>query len=262
VSRLLDDDVSPVIRSDFSNQPAWEALRARIAAPGEDGILASVSFIEDRAYEGITPDQVHALFENDDAHAIAIVADTTTMNDAESPLLVIDLLKTATEIRVATRDLWALENCVSCEIAIFDDYALVEEGGMWRFSENKALTLGGNQAREAALSGEPSGQIRATSFDGLLPLALHPLVVRTDHSNGAAWNAIRHVIEAPNELGFRAYVDYLDDSTLHGATSDRIRGMVPPGYSQPIVIIADRKSMIDEGMPLLVFGLTKRVKEL
>jgi len=143
---MFDSDLSPVIRSDFSNQTAWDALRARIATPSEDEFLANVEYIEDPAYEGITPDQVHALFADDSTHAIAIVADTTTMNHSESPLLVIDLLKTATEIRVASHDLkrvkelrvipselWAIENNLSWSNMSFSEFVdSADDDGIFR----------------------------------------------------------------------------------------------------------------------------------
>jgi hypothetical protein len=38
---------TPVLRTDFSDQTAWEALLAAIATPNEDGFMAYVEFVEE-----------------------------------------------------------------------------------------------------------------------------------------------------------------------------------------------------------------------
>jgi hypothetical protein len=85
---LLTSGDMPVIRTDFSDQGAWEAVRAAILAPGEDGEIfrAHVEFVDDPGLADSTPEQVLALVTDEfaDRHACLFIVDKTTIGSPGS----------------------------------------------------------------------------------------------------------------------------------------------------------------------------------
>lgn len=95
-------DTSLVLRTDFTDDQAWEALKAAISAENEHD---EASFVSDPAYDGAT---VRALIETDVAAADdekvchVFVADAVAMTGGEHALLVVDLFSPPYEaVRVA-----------------------------------------------------------------------------------------------------------------------------------------------------------------
>jgi Domain of unknown function (DUF6924) len=54
-----------------------------------------------------------------------------------------------------------------------------------------------------------------------IPVTQHPLVLRTDFSDQAAWETICVTIREPAD-GFIAYVDCLEDTQYAGVAKDRL----------------------------------------
>ena len=121
-----------VLRTDFSNQAAWDAIRARISTP-VDGFHAYVMFVEDRAYDGLTKPQILELFEQEN-QSFVIVADRISMTHAEHPLLVIDLFdEAAQEFRTIPSGVQAIENNLSIGNMDFEEFASAAgEDGVFR----------------------------------------------------------------------------------------------------------------------------------
>jgi hypothetical protein len=95
-------DTSLVLRTDFSDDLAWEALKAAISTEDEHG---EATFVSDRAYDGAT---VQSLTDTDVAAADdakvchVFVADGVAMTGGEHALLVVDLFSPPYEsVRVA-----------------------------------------------------------------------------------------------------------------------------------------------------------------
>lgn len=93
---------SLVLRTDFSDDLAWEGLKAAISAEDEHG---EATFVSDPAYDGAT---VQALVDADVAAADdakvfhVFVADLVAMTGGEHALLVVDLFSAPYErVRVA-----------------------------------------------------------------------------------------------------------------------------------------------------------------
>lgn len=85
-----EDLTSLVLRTDFSNDAAWDAVRAAI--DGAD-VHRSATYVSDPLFTGVS---VQALVDedaaaDDDKLFYLFLADTTTMIDAEHPLLAVDL---------------------------------------------------------------------------------------------------------------------------------------------------------------------------
>jgi hypothetical protein len=105
---------TPVLRTDFSDDRRWEAVRAAIETPNEDDFRAYVDYLDDPAYRDLTPEQVLALVPVEFEHAIVIVADATALAGEEVPLLVIDVAdERGRMLRVTVEELWGIENNLS-----------------------------------------------------------------------------------------------------------------------------------------------------
>jgi hypothetical protein len=91
--KQIPETADPVVlRTDFSNQAAWEAICATIRKPVAD-FQAYVKFIEDSVYAGITKEQLLKHIPTNYRHTFMIVADQTTILHPDFPLLIIDLYK-------------------------------------------------------------------------------------------------------------------------------------------------------------------------
>lgn len=87
---LSADLTSLVLRSDFSDDRAWETLQATLDAPDD---YPCATYVSDLAYAGVS---VQALIEadspDDPGHVgYLFLADAVTMQDEEHPLLAVDL---------------------------------------------------------------------------------------------------------------------------------------------------------------------------
>lgn len=123
-----------VVRTDFSADGAWDALRAALHSPSKDGFLAGVALVDDRSYEGLTPDQVIGLKHSAYSHPLLVLADSVAVTSAELPLLVVDLRGDRGRcVRVVAAELWGIENNLSAANMDFEDFAgAVGNDGVFR----------------------------------------------------------------------------------------------------------------------------------
>ncbi|MGH4028875.1 DUF6924 domain-containing protein [Actinomycetota bacterium Odt1-20B] len=110
----------------------------------------------------------------------------------------------------------------------------------------------------------------------MLPRTAETLVLRTDFSRPAAWNAVRSVTATPSADGFLPGVEFLDDPGYRDLTvaellalvpeepgddpegdgdGDGERGGVRHGYAHPILVVADTVALASGELPLLVVDL-------
>ena len=125
---------TPVLRTDFSDDQRWEAVRAAIETPNEDDFRAYVAYLDDPAYRDLTPEQVLALVPEEFEHAIVIVADAAALAAEEMPLLVIDVAdESGRTLRVTAEELWGIENNLSISNMDFEDFSgSADEDGVFR----------------------------------------------------------------------------------------------------------------------------------
>jgi len=131
-------NASPVLRTDFSDQAAWEAVRDQIQRPSAEGFLANVEFIDDRVFDGLNKQQLLAAVPKDYPHTFIIVVDRRTLSDAERPLLVVNLYdglgsEVGEEFLTLPSEIQAIENNLSIANMDFADFAgAVDSGGVFR----------------------------------------------------------------------------------------------------------------------------------
>ena len=114
-----------VVRTDFSNERAWEALSAGIRTPSEDDFLATVDIIDDEVYRDLAAAQLRDLLtEPFDGPHFFFVADDIALASAGHPLLVVPVPhpepeyaflneEPRAEFRVVVASLWSVENNLS-----------------------------------------------------------------------------------------------------------------------------------------------------
>ncbi|WP_211328734.1 DUF6924 domain-containing protein [Thermomonospora umbrina] len=123
--------MTPVVRTDFSDEARWGALCAAIATPSEEGFLASAGPVDDPAHRDLTTAQVVARFRE---ARLVVVADAVTLGSEEMPLLFVDLREEPPgEIRVIPSQLWSIENNLSLANMDFAEFAdSVDDDGVFR----------------------------------------------------------------------------------------------------------------------------------
>jgi hypothetical protein len=113
--------VTLLIRSDFSDQEAWQALRTAVTTPNEDDFLANVHLADDPAYRDLTSEQIATLAPT---HSLFIIADKVAISSPEQPLLVIHLSEWGSEhLRVIAEELWSIENNISLGNMDWEEFA-------------------------------------------------------------------------------------------------------------------------------------------
>jgi hypothetical protein len=124
-----------VLRTDFSNQAAWEEICETIREPvGDLHFLANVDFLDDREYADITKDQLMKLIPEDYNHFFIIVADQTAISRPDHPLLIVDLYeRSGREFRAVPDQIQGIENNLSIANMDFEEFAdSIDEDGIFR----------------------------------------------------------------------------------------------------------------------------------
>jgi hypothetical protein len=123
-------DDTPLFRTDFSDEEAWQAVLTAIATPDEDDFLANVHVVDDPAHRGLTAGQVAGLGE----WPLLIVADKTAVTEPGMPLLVVHRTeRELLELRVVAEALWSIENNISLANMDWSEFAgAADEDGVFR----------------------------------------------------------------------------------------------------------------------------------
>ena len=81
-----------VIRTDFSDDEAWEAIGAAILQLTGEGFGAQVELVDDAAYRGLAKEQLLDLVpDGDERPFFLMIVDDVTIRSPEHPVLVVDL---------------------------------------------------------------------------------------------------------------------------------------------------------------------------
>lgn len=125
-------DHALVIRTDFSNQAAWDAIKAIIARP-VDGFYAYVHYVDDPEYDRLTREQLLELFRNYN-QTYAMVVDDVTVSSSDYPILIVDMFEgSGAEFRAIPSTIQSVENNLSIANMDFEDFAnAVDETGVFR----------------------------------------------------------------------------------------------------------------------------------
>lgn len=132
---IPDTENSLVLRTDFSDQSAWDRLCTELRKPvGIFRFVAYVDYLDDVEYADITKEQLLKLLPPNYNHSFIIVADRMTMTHPEHPLLIIDLFDDSKrEFRAVPKQIQSIENNLSIANMDFEDFAdNVDDDGIFR----------------------------------------------------------------------------------------------------------------------------------
>lgn len=132
---IPETDLPLVLRTDFSNQTAWERVCAIIRTPvGLFRFHANLEFVEDIEYSDITKEQLLKLIPKDYSHSFIIIVDRTAISLPDYPLLVIDLYeRSGHEFRAIPSQIQSIENNLSIANMDFEEFAdSVDSDGVFR----------------------------------------------------------------------------------------------------------------------------------
>jgi len=124
---------SLALRTDFSNEAAWQEVCEAIKSPDND-FETHLDFVSDLEYTGVGPEQLTSILSNDYAFTFAFIIDAATISSPEHPILVIDLHdEPGRTFRVIPSAISAVENNLSICNMDFAEFAdAVDEDGIYR----------------------------------------------------------------------------------------------------------------------------------
>ncbi len=131
---LPNSEQSLLLRTDFSDDAAWEAVCAAIQEPNEEGFKAYVDCISDPTYAGLTVEQLVALAPKGGDRTFVFLVDRLTLTHPERPILVVDLYdEPGRTFRVIPREMWGVENNLSIANMDYHEFAdSVDPDGVFR----------------------------------------------------------------------------------------------------------------------------------
>lgn len=91
-----------------------------------------------------------------------------------------------------------------------------------------------------------------------LPKTDATLLLRTDFSDDAAWGSLCEAVQQPNEDGFQAFVDCINDLAYDGLTVEQLVSLSPKDGRRTFAFIADRTTFTNPERPILVADLYDR----
>ncbi len=117
-----------VLRTDFSDDAAWDALCAAIRRPVPVmgfSFQAVIETLSDRAFDGLSAEQVLARIPPDSrSHTFLFIVDRLVIVHPEHPILVIDALwQRGRTFRVVPSEMWSVENNLSLGNMDFEEFA-------------------------------------------------------------------------------------------------------------------------------------------
>lgn len=123
MNRFVEEEGTPVIRTDFSDQAAWLATVRETVAP--HGLFtANVRIVDDRSFEGVAREDIPARLPPGSDHLFIFMVDSITIAHPEHPLLVVDLYESSlAAFRAVPSEIGAIETNLSLANMDFREFA-------------------------------------------------------------------------------------------------------------------------------------------
>jgi hypothetical protein len=135
---LPSSDHALLVRTDFSDDQAWDAICVESSALNEDGFQADVQPVSDHSFDTISWEAVKAAVPpSRTGSRLVLIADAVTFASTHHPVLVVDLLdpqgRRLSPFRCVTSSLWDVENNLNEGNVDWDSYAdSCDESGVYR----------------------------------------------------------------------------------------------------------------------------------
>lgn len=122
-----------LIRTDFTDQTAWDRLIAAARKPG-DIFMFNMEVVDDRANSGMTVEQLMGALPEDYPHSFFVVADSAAITQPDHPLLIVDLGEQAgRQFRAVASVISQIDSNLSIANMGFEEFAgLVDASGVFR----------------------------------------------------------------------------------------------------------------------------------
>ncbi|WP_340539124.1 DUF6924 domain-containing protein [Nocardioides sp. GXZ039] len=138
----FESESTPLVRTDFSDDDAWQRTVALVSAPmridddpnGSSDYRPNIVPIDDRTFEGLDPETL-ALAYREDCVGYVLLADATTMATPDDPtVLYVDLDEDpGRSFRCAAPEIASIEANLSIANMDFEEFAdAVGEDGVFR----------------------------------------------------------------------------------------------------------------------------------
>ena len=133
--RLPDYDFSLVIRTDFTDDSAWERICQLLQKPQTTyGFQAMVECLSDRSCAGLQPEDVRSVLPSDSQRPFVFLVDSEAVSQPDHAVLVVDLSEEpGRTFRVIPSEAWGVENNLRLANMDFADFAdAVDDTGVFR----------------------------------------------------------------------------------------------------------------------------------
>ena len=132
----VDDDLelsSVVIRADYSDDAAWQRVRAAITAP-VGAFKANLICVESAQYDGLTPERLVEILPTNFRHTFVFIVDRETLVSSEHPVLVVDVFeRPGRTFRVIPGEMWSVQNNLKLANADWEDFSdAADSDGVFR----------------------------------------------------------------------------------------------------------------------------------
>jgi hypothetical protein len=148
-------DAPPLVRTDFSDDAAWQAIRAAILTipPELDDAIGMMNFIndidedersldepwfvhiiDDRRFADLRVEDVLKRLPAEGRHACLFIVDRQTIEDSDHPILVVDVGRDGSRtFRTIPSEIWAIGSNLPIANMDWEDFANnVDEHGVFR----------------------------------------------------------------------------------------------------------------------------------
>jgi hypothetical protein len=127
---------SLLVRTDFTSEDAWQAVRDEALREYEDGFRANLEPVSDPAFDGAGWQMVRAAVPPDDhGPSVLFIADRSTLASPDHPVLAVDLLEDPGHrpFRCIPPELRAVENNLNIANMSWEDFAdEIDDSGVYR----------------------------------------------------------------------------------------------------------------------------------
>ncbi|MUL44282.1 hypothetical protein FZ103_24500 [Streptomonospora sp. PA3] len=153
-AQLPETDYSPLLRTDFTDDAAWQVLLERL---GRDWMTV----LADRGHQGLSVPELVGLVPEGSRYPVLVVADGRTFSADERSLLLIDVdEEPGRTVRVAPAAVPSVVGNLAIRNRTFDDYLdAVDGAGVYQLSDGHRRALAELQGHGRA--GAPPGVARA-----------------------------------------------------------------------------------------------------
>lgn len=131
---LPSSESSLLVRTDFTDDAAWQRVRSAALAESADGFRAYVTVIDERAYDGAAWDDVRQAAMAGGQHAaVLFIADHSALGK-DHPIQVLDLSRESrAPFRCIARELWSVDNNLNIANMDWEEFADNTDGdGIFR----------------------------------------------------------------------------------------------------------------------------------